>query len=157
MKRTLLFLFASAAILAGCSKSEPTNPEPIPEKKQGVDLSFVKDNKLSSGQTVEAGFKINVVLLWKADGKDLTYKLADGLYAYDAISKTNFTADYSYMNVVKERYDLAPGKYTVATVTDDTDFPKYAYSYTNFTVKAGEYVALKKNVTNMNSYTYTAW
>ncbi len=154
MKKTVMILLLMSVFL-GCSKKDEVTP---PETKQGVNLKFVKSSKLNSGETVENAFNISIVMIWKADGKNFKYNgLNDGLYAYDNTSKQSYKADYSYQNIRTETYNLPAGQYFITIITDSSESPKLAYSYTNFTVEKGNYLNLKKDVSSMSSYTYTAW
>ncbi len=145
---------AVIALFTSCGKDE----NPVSETKQGVSLEFVKNNTLTTGQVTENSFNINVVMIWKSDGKDFKYNgISDGLYAYDNVSKTSLKADYSYTNIKSKTIDLPVGKYFITIVTDNTEVPKLAYSYTTFIVSKSDYVKVKKNVSGMASLTYTTW
>lgn len=155
MKRVLLLTLVSVMLFA-CSKNDDSNAEP--EAKQGVQLEFVKDQKLTSGEVVENPFTASILLIWKADGKDFKYSGPnDGIYAYDNVSAKSFEANYSYTGVKSKTIDLPAGKYFVAFVTDNSSDPRLAHSYTTFEVKSNSYTKLKKNVTNMKIGAYTRW
>lgn len=154
MKKIILFLLL-AVTLGSCGKSDPVTPT---ETKQGLNIEFVKDKQLTGGQTVEEPFNVNVVLIWKADGKDFKYNgTSDGKYAYDNIGKESFKSDYEFVNIRNLNTELPAGKYFITIITNDKENPKLAYSYTTFTVATGTFSEIKKNVTSMENYKYTAW
>lgn len=153
--RNALLLLLLAVIISACGKNETVEPV---ETDQGVKISFVKDKKLSSGEVVEEPFQANIILIWKSDGKDFKYNgFNDGVYAYDNISKKSYENDYDYLNFSSKIIELPAGKYFITVATDDRVNPKLAYTYTSFTVEKGKYLELKKNVTSMENYKYTAW
>lgn len=154
MKRVLLLTLVSIFLLS-CSKDDDSGNV---ETKQGIGLQFVKNKKLTSGEVTEERFTARVVAIWNSDGKDLTYSGPnDGTYAYDKISAKSYEAEYAYTNVQSKLIELPAGKYMIAFVTDEKEDPKLVYSYTTVEVKRGEYLQVKKNVTDMKIGTYTPW
>jgi hypothetical protein len=147
-----IFLIILATVLFGCGKNNPV------VSRQGFDLDFTKTYPGSGGSTYTRAFKVAIIFVWKAEGRDFQYNgLSEKQLAYDNISKTSISADYIYTNVVTSNTVLPPGEYFITMITDDTDTPKSAYSYTKFSIKTGQFVSLKKDVTNMISNGYSAW
>jgi hypothetical protein len=150
MKNILLIFFIT--VLFGCGKNNPV------VSRQGIDLDFTKTYPGSGGSTYFKAFNVATVLIWKAEGKNFQYNgLSEKNMAYDNISKTSFAADYTYSNVTSTNIELPPGEYFITMITDDVETPKLAYSYTKFSLKAGQFVSLKKDVTNMVSNGYSVW
>ena len=147
-----LFLLIIITTLFGCSKKDNV------VTRQGIDVEFTKDYTFTDGVSANRPFNVATMLIWKAEGKSFTYNgLTDKANAYDNISKTNVAADYTFANIKSQVIELPAGQYFLAILTDDTEAPKSAYSFTSFSLKAGAFVPVKKNVTAMPSNAYTAW
>lgn len=147
-----IFLLIIMTTLFGCSKKDNV------VTRQGIDVEFTKDYTFTDGVSANRPFNVATMLVWKAEGRSFTYNgLTDKGTAYDNVSKTNVAADYTFANIKSQVIELPAGEYFLAILTDDAEAPKLAYSYTSFSLKAGAFFPIKKNVTTMQGNAYTAW
>lgn len=147
MKKQLLLLalLLPAILITSCSKS--SDPKPT-ESKSGFILYVKKNSKLSTGELVANNIKAGAIHVWKADGKDLSITSStDAIngFAYDSKTKTSVKANYTYVNTFTESKETEPGQYFAFVILDGSlSSGKLAYSYTNFTVKKGEFNMVTK-------------
>ncbi|WP_316801741.1 hypothetical protein [Pedobacter nototheniae] len=147
-----IFLLIIMTTLFGCSKKDNV------VTRQGIDVEFTKDYTFTDGVTANRPFNVASMLIWRAEGKQFTYNgLTDKATAYDDVSKTNIAADYTYSNIKSQVIELPAGEYFLAILTDDAETPKMAYTYTSFSLKAGVFIPIKKNLTALPSNAYTPW
>lgn len=150
MKNIVLILLV--ALTLGCGK----NDEVI--TRQGVDFEFINTTTLNNGTSSVKSYALAEVRIWNAKGRELTYDgIADRLNAYDSITAQMIAPDYLLNSVSKSATELPPGEYYLAFITAGNQTPSNAYSYTKFTINAGEFFMVKKDIALMNANGYTVW
>lgn len=156
MKRILLMLIVLSIGFVSCSKD---NSQVEDKTKTGsLGLKFTKSKTLTSGGKVEENFAVTIVQIWKADNKELIWAgYGHGQYATEVGTNNSFKADYQYANLDVKNITLPVGRYFIAIMTDLSDGPKAAHSYTNFNIKEGENTLIAKNVTDMKFFSYSPW
>lgn len=146
MKKYILPLFICFFIGASCSKKD----NPIPAKTTGTyTFQCVYNN---------APQPLAFLFIWKADNKDFEIKsdISSG-YAFDKTSQTSIKYDYAVSNPTILSNDLPAGRYFIYIVTGSDAFPRGMYSYTYFTITAGQTTVLKKIFRDQNNFAYESW
>lgn len=155
-KRLLIVL--GMVVLAACGKKNEVKPSGGIDAQ--VKFEVYQKTKLSTGELVDTQQKIGTVQIWKADAHNFSVSFNDAItgYAYDETDKKSVKATRTLVSGFNTAITLAPGRYFVFVITDESSTLASAYSYTYLDAKAGQAYTMKKVFAETAvSLGYEAW